>query len=135
MIALIAAAWAGAYEVLRARDEPGCAALGEVAREELAGLAEEDVQPPWVPVRAARCLVELYPDAETAARVRPWMADPSRAGLALVVVGKLDLLPLAEATELARAALATPDERQRARVQRRLAASERAELRAVVATP
>jgi hypothetical protein len=135
MLGLAAMAYAGALETLRTRDDAGCAALGEATpalRAELADLAEADVQPPWASVRAAGCLVTLFPDAETAARVRPWMADPERAGLALVVVGRLDGLPAIDAADLARAALATPDTRQRARVERKLAISERPELRALV---
>jgi hypothetical protein len=134
MLALLTLAHAGALETLRARDDAGCAALGEptpALRAELADLAEADVSPPWAPIRAASCLVTLFPDEETAARVRPWMADPARAGLALVVVGELDVMPTSAAAELARAALASPDERQRARVQRRLAKSTRDELRAL----
>lgn len=124
-----------AYAVLRARDAVGCGALGEptpALRDALVALADPATLPPAVPVRAAGCLVELYAeDPEIVEVVLPWMADPARHGLALVVASRLDALPEPAAVALARAAMADGDETRRRRVAARLAKSERESVRAV----
>ena len=59
LIGLVAAATAAtsAYDVLKMRDAVGCDALGDAPglRDELLALAEGDVAPPYVPMRAATC--------------------------------------------------------------------------------
>lgn len=110
---------AGVYELLRLRDDAGCAALGtpdERLRGELVRMTVEQPEPAWVSVRAASCLVGLYgADATLPAIVEPWFTDPERRGLALIVASRLGDLPEASAVEVARAAMRVTDEGWRAR--------------------
>jgi hypothetical protein len=71
------------------------------------GIVEHVTTPPWVPMRAATCLInghakDIEPDA------LKWVADPEQTGLTTVVLGRLDTLPLAMAKTIATAALAGP---------------------------
>jgi len=96
------------WPVLAARDAPpACAALFEgrdaaQVRAALVSLVGNEVRPPWVPMRAARCLIEEQgSEPEVVELVGEWMVDPAVPGLALVVVGSLDELPVEVAVELA----------------------------------
>lgn len=135
---LVAVAWAGT-EQLKLRDPVPCVELGEPTiqlRDELLALTDPALEPSWIPVRAADCLVELYAaDPVVAEAMLPWMTDPGRAGLALVVVNRLELFPVEVAVRLARAGMSAADERQRSRVERRLKRSKVPELRAIVDAP
>ncbi len=97
--------------ILRAlslRDGTSCASLGVSDADQLVRYTDPTLQPPSVPVRASACLVERFPES-VANIALPWMTDPERVGLALVVLNGLDRLPEPSALQLARAALANPD--------------------------
>jgi len=100
------------YQQLAQRHAPTCASLwelGEAAavREGLVKVATEATMPPWAPIHAAGCLVErIGSDAETYAMVKGWMLDGNKAGLALVVVQRVDTLEEPQAVELATLAVA-----------------------------
>ena len=126
-------------ELLSLRDPVPCASLGATTPElkaDLLGLAQGDQMPPWVPMRAAECVLSLYAtDITLKDTLLPWMTDPERAGLALLVLDHIDLLPLESATPLAAAAATAADPTWAARFRDRISRSTRPEVRAVVDTP
>lgn len=64
-------------------------------------------EPGFTPMRAATCLIGAHPrDAEADALI--WVADPAKASLTTLVLGRLDTLPLDSAKKIALAALAGP---------------------------
>lgn len=74
---------------LRARDPAPCADLpddGELAAL-LHAIAEADIAPAWVPMRAASCLTERYStDARFLGWVTPWFTDDERGGLGMAAL-------------------------------------------------
>lgn len=72
-------------------------------------VAEGVEVPPWVPVAAAGCVAELGREPVARAAVDRWIADPSRMGLAVAALGRLDALPADVAAPLALAAVARGD--------------------------
>lgn len=100
-----------AIKALSVREpEPRCA--------DVEGMVEEPVStwrniiahvetPPWVPMRAATCLLAEHP-REAEADALAWVADPEAAGLTTLVIGRLDGLPLDSAKRIGEAALAGP---------------------------
>ncbi|MDP2311746.1 MAG: hypothetical protein Q8P41_02495 [Pseudomonadota bacterium] len=129
------AAAGGAYDVLKLRDGGDCAALGTgpEARDELIALAEGDVGPPYVPIRAAECLVQGFAaDATVVEHARTWVADPEKAGLGIIVAGEIDAFSVEDGVSIARAAVAGTDPKMRERLIRRFMRSERIEVRKVV---
>ena len=123
-------------DLLRLRDAVPCTSLGATTpelRAELLGLAQGEEMPPWVPMRAADCLVTLYAaDPTLRETLLPWMADPERAGLALLVLDRIDLLPTATAVPLATAAAGVADALWATRFRDRILRSAQPEVRAVV---
>jgi hypothetical protein len=121
---------------LSSHDFASCASLGEPTSALYDGLVSAtavNTQPSTVPIRAASCLLELFGSrAELATVIGPWMSDPERQGLALVVIGKIDELPSPLAVTLATSALQNPDARALSRFKSRLSASVRPEILAVV---
>jgi hypothetical protein len=92
---------------LSARDgSPSCQVLEQKhgnIQLELQQITFSDVSPSYVPMRAANCLLELYPsDVET---YKEWMISPESKGLALLVVNKMEMLPVDVAIPLAIAGL------------------------------
>ncbi len=73
----------------RSRDAVSCGSLPsdpDLAAK-LDAIAEADIAPSWVPMRAATCLGELYAnDARFADWVGPWFSDDDRGGLAVAVL-------------------------------------------------
>lgn len=131
MLVAVAAAWAGAYDALKLRDGADCAALGGGAevRDELIALAEGDVQPAYVPMRAAACLVERFAgDPAVVERARAWVTEEQWAGLGMVVAARIDSFAVEDAVGIAQAAVVAEDRR----VLRRIAKSERKVVRSVV---
>ncbi len=123
------------YDAFSARDAgPACSSLGPVDADlhaDLMFLVEQAVQPPWVAVRAADCLLQLDP-LGTQAAARRWVVAQDSRGLALLALAKLDSLPRPMAIDLAQtarrgalAADATP----------RIAKAQTAEIRAIAALP
>jgi hypothetical protein len=101
------------------------AAMLPTPTESLARIAEHAKHPPWTGIRAAACLSEQR-DAET--HLVRWMGEPSLAGLARVVLDRVDTLPASSRTAVARAALLGP---HAARARAVLARSTVPELRAL----
>ena len=85
---------------------PSCTKLAEEhtgLQEELQQLISADIRPSYVPMRAANCLLELYPtDLET---YKLWMISPENRGLAFLVINKMESLPLEVSVPLAQAGL------------------------------
>jgi hypothetical protein len=120
----ISLAFAGdAYDRLKLRDGASCEGL-DVA--ELLVLAEADIAPTYVPMRAADCLLASHAtDPIVAEHARAWVREERWLGLGLLVGRQIDRFPL-------EAALAIAADAQDARVVRRLGESIRPEVRAVV---
>jgi len=60
-------------------------------QEKLKRLVVEDVKPSYVPMRAARCLLQLFPeDLET---YRVWVAKKETLGLTRLTVSQLEMMP------------------------------------------
>ncbi len=108
-----------AFRALAARDGVDCAALPVADAAELAALTDPALSPPWVPMRAAHCLVQRY-GAAAEPLLTPWFSDPGRAGLVLVVVDALDAVPADVAARIATAALDAADADGRSRIVRRI---------------
>lgn len=116
------------YRRLSLREGFSCDTLGTVDRELrdiLLGNSAPTLMPPAVPVRATECLVRQYgEDPEVLAQMQSWIADPSRAGDAMVVLESIDLLPENWRSSMILAALSHPDPKWRARFQVRLLESK-----------
>ncbi len=98
-----------AIRLLSARHAPSCArvltVLGDDADEHLVRLAEQPATIPWVPIRAAACLVRRPGLDDAVAR---WAAQPERRGLVVTVLDHLEALPAQRAVQVAELVLATP---------------------------
>ena len=85
---------------------PSCAKLAEEndgLQQDLQSLISVDIRPSYVPMRAANCLLELYPaDVET---YKVWMVSPENRGLAFLVINKMNTLPIDVSVPLAQAGL------------------------------
>jgi hypothetical protein len=83
--------------------------------------------PPWLPMRAATCLITQHP-AEARADFVTWVTTPEDKGLALLVLDHLDALPPDVATEVAKAAVSGPFPEE---ARERIAKSAAPEIRAI----
>lgn len=63
--------------------------------------------PPWVPMRAASCLVELHLEAAEE-EITAWLLDPEMMGLARLVQRRLSDMPTPIASRMKSAALTGP---------------------------
>lgn len=104
------------YRALSVRHAaPSCAeveALTPTPIPTLLRMVDEAHQPPWVGMRAADCLVLRHHES-IGDRLDQWVVDPELRGLGLLVINRLDALPLALAQSLASRALAQgPDPEQ-----------------------
>lgn len=124
---------------LSARDFAGCSSLGPVddtLYQNLVTETDPSLQPSSVPMVAATCLVQLYGDKpELVDVLTPWMTDPARAGLAMVVAASADHLSTDSAVKLAQASLQNPDATTVQRLKLRFGRAQAAEVRAVVTAP
>jgi hypothetical protein len=107
LVASLQAENATVFKQLANRDgPPDCSSLAVQTADikaQLSELIEADAKPSYVPMRAANCLLELYPsDVETYVK---WMSKPEYRGLAFLVIGKIDSLPIDVGVTLARAGL------------------------------
>ncbi len=109
-------------------DPPSCEALG-VSVSTFVYVAEHDLGPPWVGLRAAQCAL---PAAEAHDAVLRWVTDSRWAGLARLVAISLPSLPTGDAVSVARAALAGP---HASLLRPALSRSELGAVRALVETP
>jgi hypothetical protein len=123
------------YRALSVRHlEQTCADLAKLSAtptEDLVWLAENAEQPSWVAIRAAECVLELYPEPASPS-IRAWMQSPDHLGLALVTVPHLDALPVAVAQPILEAGLAGP---LAEKVRPRAAKLHTPELRALAVPP
>lgn len=103
-----------AIDALAAHHAPACSRLAEVSATGLARIAEADLKPSWIGMRAARCLMSRT--AQAPELVRPWMSDPTRRGLATLTLRHLHHLHEADAVPLARAGLTGPHAAQTRRL-------------------
>ena len=99
LVVLIATAHAdddALYRALSVRDPaPSCEHLASLADDPAAAflrMAETVELPPWVPMRAARCLVAHHGEAAADAFER-WVATPEQAGLGQLVLRRTTTLP------------------------------------------
>lgn len=95
------------YRQLSVRDgAPPCKELQQMhfdLQNKLKVLVSNEIKPSYVPVRAANCLLELYPeDLET---YQGWMSKKETLGLARLTVSKLDSLPVDISVPLVQTAL------------------------------
>ncbi len=101
------------YEALRLRhDPPSCTALAGLADDPVADLSwivDNAIQPPWVGLRAAQCLLVEHPVASQS-QFEGWLSTEGHRGLAIMVTQRIDEIPLPVATTLAMVALAGPEE-------------------------
>jgi hypothetical protein len=136
-IVLTAAALAGpAYDVLKLRDGADCAALGTspAVRDELLTLAEGDIAPSYVPIRAAGCLIDGFAaDPLVVDHARAWVTDPRWLGLGMLVANRVDTFSPQDGLSIAQAIVAVPDPALKARLARRLARSQQVEIQKVAA--
>ena len=133
---LVGQAHAAVPNALLARDGVVCSDLGPATpalRDELAALAIADVQPSYVPMRAAGCLVDLFAtDPALPAIVTPWVQDPALGGLGLLVLIHAEAMPLSAELDLAKAAAASTDARWGPKFRDRISRSLHPEVRAVL---
>ncbi len=111
--------------LLSARDGVDCASLGaadETLRTSLLALVVAADAPPTVSMRAASCLLTVYPtDPVVVAEASMWMRNPTQLGLALLVASRLPELPVVQARTLAAAVEGNPDAAVRTQIRSRLA--------------
>ena len=67
---------------------PSCAALTATV-EELAEVVTNVTMPPWVPMRAATCLIEQHAEASEA-HFLSWITEPEQLGLGRLLLRRLD---------------------------------------------
>ena len=123
MLMLFSLATAGpAFDLLKLRDDVSCETLGAATpalRDELIVLTAPDQLPSAVPMRAVGCLAELYAeDTLVQAAFLSWIADPSRAGEALLLLGRAERLPVSLQTHLITTGLHAQSDRVRARAEK-----------------
>lgn len=63
--------------------------------------------PPWVPMQAARCLVDRHAE-KASGTLEGWLVHPDKKGLAKLVVLRMDKLQQPVATKLARKLVVGP---------------------------
>ena len=97
---------------LSARDNTiSCASLSSPQlQEDLTEIVDTVERPPWVPMRAAACLSDLYPEKSKDDLVR-WISAHNKKGLAFLIAGKLSKLPDSAAISIAKAGLEGPHAR------------------------
>lgn len=124
------------YRALSARHPaPSCAdveAMTPTPVPTLLRMVDEAQQPPWVPMRAAECLA-IGHHADIRDRLEQWVVDPELRGLGLLVLNRLDDLPLDLARDLATRAVQEGPEPEKTR--ERLRALNTPELQALGAEP
>ncbi len=99
------------YRALSVRDpEPDCAdidTLSPTPLQTLLDVIDRASMPPWVPMRAANCVLQRH-GAEAQDTLQGWVADDKARGLAILVFDGIDALPEDVALPVAQAGLAGP---------------------------
>ncbi len=120
------------YHALSVRHPaPDCATISAMSEDpvtDLLYLVDNAILPAWVGMRAAGCLLSDHAEAAQP-QILSWVQSEQTRGLAILTLGQLDALPQPMALQVAQAALSGPLVDT---AQPRIAASERAELRALV---
>ncbi len=97
--------------LLSVRDQgPPCSTLIEFSDQlqtDLMRIVQDSPKPPWAPMRAANCLIELYPLESKAEFVR-WMQSEDTMGLALLLSNQMSILPAELAPDLVSVGLNGP---------------------------
>jgi len=123
-------------QALSARDAgPDCAVLSAMSPTpvvDLTWIALNAPMPPWAGMRAAECLITAH-HAAAMPTLRAWVTDPQLAGFGILVLNKLDALPLDTAKELATLALSQGPDVEKAR--KRIARSKVPEIQALSGLP
>jgi len=123
------------YDAFLSRDaSPTCAeveTLTETPVETLQVIVREAVQPPWVGMRAADCLIRNH-SVEIEAELKAWVTDPDLLGLALLALGTLDEMEPTVALNVAEAAMDGPLKDQAGE---RILKSQNEEIRALAELP
>lgn len=114
--------------ILSGRDPVACSTI-DASVETLREVVQTVSMPPWVPMRAAHCMIEGH--AQTIEDdLSSWVVDPETLGLGLLVLSELDLLPSELAVRVARLALTQGPSPERAA--KRIVLAHQAEVRALV---
>jgi len=94
---------------LSARDHQlSCSTLSSSQlKKDLVEIVDTIERPPWVPMRAAACLTELYPQDSKEDLIR-WISAPNKKGLAFLIAGQLSKIPDDSAISIAKAGLEGP---------------------------
>lgn len=90
--------------------EPRCQDVDKLVPDPIAAyrtILSTETDPPFVPMRAASCLLLLHP-REAEADALAWVVDPKATSLTTLVLGRLDTMPLESAKKVALAALGGP---------------------------
>jgi hypothetical protein len=121
------------HKALSGRDvSPPCEqleALSDTPLEDLKVMVERVSAPPWAGMRAAQCLVDRHPDA-IGEELDRWVTDPALVGLGILVLNRLDDLPVATAIRVA--SLALEEGAPRLDAKKRVSAAARQEVRSLV---
>ena len=97
-------------KALSGHDALPCSSLSFVDQTpwlELNDIVENVSKPPWAGMRAASCMIELYPK-ESSALFLDWIVDEKKKGLAYLLASNIDSLPVEQALALVAAALKGP---------------------------
>ncbi len=90
---------------------PACASLGEEDDLEfqlqLVNVVQTIEMPPWAPMNAAGCLMEMFP-TQSRSLFRTWLEQEDTKGLAIKLALQMDQLPLDLQLELVPLALSGP---------------------------
>jgi hypothetical protein len=120
------------HKALSGRDgSPPCEqieALSDTPIEDMKILVSQVSAPPWAGMRAAQCLVDRHPDT-IGDELDRWVTEPELVGLGILVLNRLDELPVATAVRVATLALDTGSTRLDA--ERRVATAARQEVRSL----
>lgn len=99
------------YRALSIRDpQPDCAeieAMTSTPQQTLLEVIDRATLPPWVPMRAALCLIQGH-GADIQAELLDWVGSSDTRGLAILVFDQIDALPEDVALVVAREALIGP---------------------------
>jgi hypothetical protein len=101
-------------QTLSARDQQlSCSmlTLETTLQAELTTIVDTVQRPPWVPMRAAACIAELYPNTSQSDLSR-WIVDPQKKGLAFLIAGLVPKLPDDVARLIVLEGLSGPHEHQ-----------------------
>ena len=77
---------------LTSRHSIPCQELSKTSFDSFYFIVENIQTPPWAAMRAAQCMLEIYP-AEGTEIYKKWMNEPDTLGLAILIVNQIEQLP------------------------------------------